>query len=463
MNTLQLLTERGLDPRLLAFFPLDGKPTYFGELMEFAGAAQANLVSLGLSAGDSVLVADSISAEFYACVMAILGLGATVILVEPFLPLHEIEEIITSLKPKVLIASLPGCAWGSRVSAIRKIPHWRSARKLCSARRSYPLSVSPVSPDFPGIITFSSGTTGKSKGVVRTHSGLSAQNHVIRNSANLDQFKAPDLAIFANLVLANLGMGRGTVFVPPRWKKKHLEKLKDLPKELQPETLSCGPAFFEKLLDQSQLPDFKSIHLGGALSDCRILEAGFKRFSRETRFLHVYGSSEAEPVSFIDARVAVEESRKRDWFQMLLLGDAVPEIETQFDSKGLWVTGAHVCRSYIGNEAENRISKRQDELGRTWHFMGDRIEKDHLGLWYKGRAFQRESDFLLEQKIYAFLNSSRSFLFRNQKDHLILSGEQLRPHAKSLINLFPEIHEIQEKKIIRDRRHRARIDRGASQ
>ena len=462
MNTLNLLLERDLPPNQLAFFPLDGSPVYFGDLQSKAIAARLKLTEFGVSQGDSVLLADSISADFYATVMAVLSLGATVILVEPFLPLLEIESIISKMNPKVMVTSIVGRAWGIRVKAIRNIPHWISAGSLCSGPKSGVLPVENVSTEFPGIITFTTGTTGTSKGVVRTHSGLTAQNHAIQKSAQMNQFKRPDLAIFANLVLANLGMGRGTLFVPPKWEKKHLLRLNSLPIELQPETLSCGPAFLDRFLKLDHLPPLKQVHVGGALTDCAVFENAFQRFPDETRFMHVYGSSEAEPVAFSNARKAVEESLNHGFLQTLYLGNQIPEVSIRNDESGFWVSGNHVCPYYIGNEEENIRSKVKDDQGVIWHLMGDRIEQDQQGLWFMGRSFQTKEDFLLEQKLYSVLKSTASFLERNQKNELVLIGESLRHQRSRIIKDFPEIKHVLERKIIRDRRHRARIDRGAS-
>ncbi len=429
-------------------------------MKELAGAAQIQFQKLGLKHGDSVLLADQISAPLYAAIMAVLGLGATVILVEPFLPVSEIDHIIQNLKPKVFVASTLGQLWGARVSSIRKIPNWIRAKALCSSNRTEKFRVESVSPDAAGIITFTSGTTGKSKGVVRTHAGLTAQNSAIRLAGNFEQYQKPDLAIFANLTLANLGMGRGTIFIPPKWRPRDIARLNSLPDKWKPETLSGGPAFLNHFLNQDVLPDLKSIHIGGALTDCSVFERGFKRFPN-SRFYHVYGSSEAEPVSFSDARLAVEASRAKGYIQTLLLGNPIPEIKTRFEPEGLWVTGPHSCRLYIGNEEENKKTKLKDPDGTIWHFMGDRIKKEENGLWFAGRAQQSESDFKLEQQIYSFLGHTSCFLFREQ-DKLVLSGENLKKRTAGLHQKFPEIEKIQQKKIIRDRRHRARIDRGAS-
>jgi acyl-CoA synthetase (AMP-forming)/AMP-acid ligase II len=97
MNALSLLSERDLPPDQLAFLSLGSDPVDFSGLMNRAKRVQKSLRDLGFVEGDSVLLADSISAEFYAVVMAAMGLGGSVILVEPFLPVAEVEQVISNL------------------------------------------------------------------------------------------------------------------------------------------------------------------------------------------------------------------------------------------------------------------------------------------------------------------------------------------------------------------------------
>ncbi len=465
MNALELLLERDIHPSQLAFFELGTRPVSYGELLDSARRAQKSLRGLGFSESSSILLADSISADFYAVVMAALGLGGKVILVEPFLPVREIEQVISVCRPSVFVASFLGRAWGARVSAIRDIPHWKSSKSLCNETGMVrDFCVSDLPPETPGIITFTTGTsTGRSKGVVRTHQGLTAQNRAIRTSAELELFRGPDLAIFANLTLANLGMGRGTVFIPPGWKAKHFKQLADLPKELKPETLSCGPTFLKILLSRNSVPEtLRSVHVGGALTECSLFESAFDALP-ESRFIHVYGSSEAEPVAFVDAKESVRKSKERGFVHALLAGNIVPGLMTRMDDRTLWVSGDHVCGEYLGNAEENLRSKEKDPNGRLWHAMGDRMVKNEDGLWYQGRSFQDPDDFLLEQKIYRVLGHTKAFVFRDKQNLPVLSGESLKTRSGELLRKFPQISRVQEKKIIRDRRHRARIDRGASQ
>jgi len=440
MNALELLKQKEPDPSSLAFHQPGEIIWNFGELFALTAAAQTGLRKYGVKTGDTVLFADQISVEMYASVLAMLGMGVTVMLVEPFLPVKEIEKIIQKTKPKLFIASTLGKFWGARVSAIRKINHWCTARSLCSFTEKEPFRVESLNPTHPGIMTFTSGTTGTSKAVIRTHQSLTEQNRVLYESIGFSHYPGTDLTIFANLVFANIATGRGSVFIGPKWKYNSLLKVQTLPQELQPETLSCGPGFIRHLLknEKLKLASLKSIHVGGAQTDCQIFQNAFQRWGN-ARFLHIYGSSEAEPVAVSDARQAVEKSLARGYFQTLSVGGPIPHIESRIEitgeQQGLWVKGPHV--------------------GPHWHFMGDRILEDSQGWWYQGRSQQDPDNFILEQSIYSSLQSSASFVHQGT----ILVGEKLKANEAKIKSTFPQIKKIVETKIIRDRRHHARIDR----
>lgn len=440
MNALELLRQKSIDPSKLAFHVPGGNLWTFGDLHSLSASAQTGLRSLGIKTGDTVLLADDISVELYAAAMAILGIGAALILVEPYLPVSEIDRIIHKNKPKLFLSSMLGKFWGARVPSIRSIPRWSSCKSLCSFHSSEAFKVESLDPDTPGILTFTSGTTGLSKSVIRTHSTLISQNKTIEDAARLKSFSGPDLAIFANLVFANLAMGRGSIFIDSKWKIKALQKIQSLSTELQPQTLSCGPGFLRYILKNPEIsiPSLKSIHVGGAQTDCSIFQNAFRKWS-QARFIHVYGSSEAEPVAISDARVAVKKSLDRGYFQTLFVGSPIPHLSTRFetskDHEGLWVKGSHV--------------------GKEWHFMGDRILSDEQGWWYQGRSQQPYEDFKTEQEIYSLIESSACFIH----DGSMLVGERIKAFENNIRSRFPKIKKIVELKMIRDRRHRARIDR----
>jgi acyl-CoA synthetase (AMP-forming)/AMP-acid ligase II len=317
--------------------------------------------------------------------------------------------------------------------------------------------------DHPVFIAFSSGTTGSPKGSIRTQKYLTDIQDVLMNSHPYD-YKSPDLVVFPNVVLLNLGNGRGAVCAPPSWKPNDLKKMLGASEYYKPETISAGPGFMKELLNLenfNQLKSLKEIIIGGALTDCKLFEEIFTKFP-ERKFLHIYGGSEAEPVSFGDATKLVKLSREKNYYQTLALGKPIEAIRTKIRDEVLWVSGKNVAPEYIGNPKENEGVKERDTEGTLWHCMGDRILEDQDGLWFMGKKNQSSNDFLLEQNLYQFLGHSAGFLQRDQNQNLHLIVEGNTKSEKEIKSLFPEISSIIKTKIKRDRRHRARIDRKAT-
>jgi hypothetical protein len=283
----------------------------------------------------------------------------------------------------------------------------------------------------------------------------------------LEAHSRPDLCIFANFALANLASGRGSIIVPSKWREADLKWITQLPFELQPESLTTGPAFLLKLMvaqKTAKLAGLRSVHVGGALTDCWIFEKAFEAHP-DAHFMHIYGSSEAEPVALADAREAVRESRARGYFQTLCLGQPIADIEAKFEADNLWVTGPHVCPLYLGGEEENRAHKRRDEQGRVWHSMGDRVRVKDGSWWYSGRSQQPIEHFEIEQKAYALLGSSKAFVLPEAEGlSLCIEPSVNMGHDEIIAKLrgIEAVRRFYEVDIKRDPRHRARIDRAAS-
>jgi len=424
--------------------------------------AQATFRKQGIKVNSQVLVAVPPSIELYAGLMALMGLGAKIIFIEPWLTLDRIDHVLKTTKPEFFFTSFLGKLWGLRSAEIRKIKTWITPSMFKNENQTTFIS-EKVPEDHQVFIAFSSGTTGSPKGAIRTQKYLNDIQDVLMNSHPYD-YKSPDLVVFPNVVLLNLGNGRGAVCAPLSWKTNDLKKMLGAAEFYKPETISAGPGFMQELLqiqNLNELRSLKEIIIGGALTDCHLFEDIFKKFP-ERKFLHIYGGSEAEPVSFGDATKLVKLSREKNYFQTLALGQPIQAIKTKIQDELLWVSGKNVAPEYIGNPKENEGVKERDANGILWHCMGDKITEDENGLWFMGKKNQSRSDFLMEQNLYQFLGHSAAFVYRDktQKLNLIVEGNSKK--ETEIKSLFPEISSITKRKIKRDRRHRARIDRKAT-
>lgn len=455
VNAIDQIWTHAKRRRTQTAFWLPGQgATSFGDLMSMARGIQGTLAKGGIKPGDAVLVQDSLGPRLYASLIALLGLGAACVFLEPWMPLARMQSAIEATKPKAFLTSWTGRLWAMRIGAIRSIPSWISIGTETHQQR---LHVEDMPENAPAIVNFTRGFSGTPKAVSQTHGTLIEQNQLLGKLFLSESHEGPDLCIFPQYALANLAWGRTSLLVPPHWRDSALSSLDSLPINLQPDTLTCGPGFLLRLMQAAHVHTLQSIHIGGALSDCWIFEQGFTCWPH-ARWLHLYGSREAEPVAVADARQSVAECRKRNYFQLLSLGAPVEGLEYILEEDRLWIRGPHVCDGTYGDTTIS-TSKRRDKQGQVWHEMGDRILSDEQGWWYAGRTTQEPEHFQLEQAVYEFLQNSSSFIHCSSSGDLFLVGEKLESNRNILRKKFPQLTDIVDCNIYRDTRHRAAIDR----
>jgi olefin beta-lactone synthetase len=436
---------------------VDGTLTSFGELATLVARAQRLCRRHGLRPGDAVLILDGLGPRLYAFVIAVMALGGTAVLIEPTMPVEAVARAVTAVRPHLFVGGWLARLWGVRVGAIRDIAHWvhPAALRLEFGGRPH---LEAVDEGTPGTITFTTGTTGLPKGVVRTHGSLVSQVRILNCAFESEHDENPDLCVFPAFALLNLASGRPSVLVPRPFDHRAFAAVDALPTGLRPRSAACGPAVLRHLLDQTHALDLASVHVGGAPMDWTLLRDTYERWPAAA-VRHVYGSTEAEPVALCDGHEALDRSRERGLWQVLYLGRPAPEVEIQNHADGLWVSGPHVAPSYLGVGPTTRTLRREDSAGRLWHGMGDRV-RDEDGLWYGGRTAQPAEDFALEQeRIYPYLRHGNCFVHRTADGTRFLVGEGVAAHAAALRARCPELAGVVEAPLKHDRRHRARIDR----
>jgi len=436
----------------------------FGELASLSGGAQKMMRRAGLRTGDTVVLFDRLAPRLYAFVIAAMSLGAAVVLIEPRLSPNAVNRAVECVKPRLFVAGLLGRLWGLRVPALRSVGRWLDAA-ACSLEPAEPLVVENVTPEHPGTVTFTSGTTGMPKAVVRTHGSLEAQVGVLRRAFSIHEVSTPDLCVFPAFVLFNLALGRPSLLLVDPFDAKAIRALDTLPPSLQPTSLACGPAVLRQILVGTRNVRLRAVHVGGAPCDAELLEHAMQRWP-EAHLLHVYGSTEAEPVATAEGVEAVHRTRERGLWQVLYLGRPVPDIACRIVETGIEVQGPHVAPRVVFLGEQGEAWDRHCLLGAPalprWHAMGDRVE-DRDGLWFRGRTSQPLEEFLLEQeRIYPLLRHSQCFVHRAHDGRLFLIGEGVARRERELKAHVPELSGVLERRLVRDRRHRARIDRRAS-
>jgi len=146
-------------PSALAVVAEDGDLTY-GALERASDAWACQLAAAGVTPGDLVPVLLPRSPRLVIAVLAVLKAGAAYALLDPGWPAGRLREVMADLAPPVVVGPADPRACGD-------VPVWVPPPDPVPARPGF----RPVSVDANAAATvfFTSGTTGRPKGVVTTH------------------------------------------------------------------------------------------------------------------------------------------------------------------------------------------------------------------------------------------------------------------------------------------------------
>ena len=238
----------------------NGPSLKYGDTEEESGRIQAALASLGVSKGDRVVVQVGKSIEAVLLYLACLRIGAIYIPLNTAYTPAEVSYFIDDAEPRVFICdpvvyeNLGGDFEG-------KIPHilTLSSNGRGSLIELYKYmdalgDIELCEPDDLAAILYTSGTTGRSKGAMLSHSNLASNAQVLHQYW---QFQQGDILLHALPIFHVHGLfvalhcallNGSTIFFLPHFDADTV--IQQLPKS----TVMMGvPTFYTRLLDR---PDF---------------------------------------------------------------------------------------------------------------------------------------------------------------------------------------------------------------
>lgn len=283
----------------------------------------ANLLKWNkIAAGDRILITITPSADLYAAIVAVLALGGTIVIPNAGQGLMMTDACIAAAKPNMWL-------WkeGSRYSYMKYImPSLNSIqRKLPVGDLSSPtelLEPSSVVPTPYALITFTTGTTGVPKLVVREHRFLLCQTKslslfyeiAVKREVKLEESDAVVCTNLAVFPLHFLTVGATTIF--SSIKDCAPAKLLQTLKTHKATAITGSPAFVDKMVAQAEKAKTLLPVLYTCAGGAPIYRSKVRATSAVTpgkKFCVLYGCTEAEPISFIFAeeKMALEASRPR--------------------------------------------------------------------------------------------------------------------------------------------------------
>jgi len=408
--------------------------TTFAMLERQVGQAAALLRQAGLCPGDRVLVLQPMSTELYVTLIALFRSGLVAVFIDPSAGMAQVERCCAVARPQAFIGSAKAHLLRLLVSSVRRIPRrfvigahvpgaipWSRAESLGPREE-----IVACPPDAPALLTFTSGSTGAPKAMLRSHRFLLAQFDALRQNlvADSDADSVTGLIALPVFVLADLASGATSLLPPGNLRKPGSIDPAPVVAQIlryRPERAGASPAFWERITDHCRrqgitLASLKTIYTGGAPVFPRLLD-DLHRCAPNAEIVAIYGSTEAEPIAHI-ARSALAPSdlaamqsgagllagAPASGLELRILPDRcgtsiAPLSRERFEADTLpvgqpgeiVVSGAHIGSGYVGGIGDEDTKIAVD--GVIWHRTGDAGYLDaHGRLWLLGRCTARIED-----------------------------------------------------------------------
>ena len=453
------------------------------------------LIQKGFEKGNKIVVFVPIGIEFYLILTAIFKMGLQAVFIDPYAGIEHINKCCEMISPDGIIGSGKTLLKGFFLKGIRKIGKKISYIKMME--HSEKLSIyeknknqkiiqnEKIDGSTPALISFTSGSTGFPKIIMRTHEFLLGQHNVLEKNLKFEKETAV-YSSFPIFLLSHMATGT-TTFIPDlNWRKPVESDFGNIVKQITENNIQniiLPPAIFENIVkfckdEKIMLENVQKVYTGGAPVFYSLMK-NIKEVFANAKIIALYGASEAEPISVLNFEDITEEDiENMKNGDGLLAGKIVNEIELKIEElektpkknkiseiKGeILVRGENVVDGYLN------IEKNSDE---NWHRTGDMgyiNKKGQLILLgrVKGRIQIEENIYypFTVETAFSFCKNLKKSVLTSKNNKLYLFAER-NPEFKGNLSEDSEIKELKEKfgifKIIEieipvDKRHNSKTD-----
>lgn len=410
------------DYRGITFEDFDQKTDYFAQ----------GLKNHGITKGSKVLVFLKPGEEFAVSVFGLFKVGATAVFIDPGMGRKNLLNAVEEVKPQALI----GVPLTHLLTKL-KSSHFQSLKiKITSGKRALlsdltyqtvlksgkstlvnqNFSLTEMTDDDIGAILFTSGGTGKPKGVIYTHSIFIAQTQMLQKMfmlTNSDR-DIPGFPLFSFFTMA-----MGMTSTPPDMNPSRPSKCRParIIQNIQDNqaTFAAGsPAIWERVANYAlkkniKLESLKYLVMFGAPVPLSLHEKLLKILPNGDTYTP-YGATESLPITLAQGSHILEETAQKTLEgQGTCIGKVIDNVEVQIIDKNaddhltdisqvsflkkneigeIIVKSSTTTQSYYQLPIETKNCKILDPKNpnQKWHRMGDLgyLDDNDL-LWFCGR------------------------------------------------------------------------------
>ena len=473
---------RSLYPDKTALFDLNtGKKVTFTQIDEKSNYVCDYLRKKNFKKGDKIVVFIPIEVEFYLILTAIFKMGIQAVFIDPYAGIEHINKCCEMISPDGIIGSRKTLLKGFFLKGIRKIGKKINYIKVMKYSEKFLIN-EKIEENTPALISFTSGSTGFPKIIMRTHKFLLGQHNVLEKNIKFEK-ETSVYSSFPIFLFSHIATGT-TTFIPDlNWKKPAESNFKNIVQQIMENNIQnviLPPAIFQNIVkfckdEKITLENVQKVYTGGAPVFYSLMEK-IKKVFTNAKITALYGASEAEPISVLNFEdITREDIENMKNGEGLLAGKIVNEIELKIEKldnvkdsselKGeILVKGENVVNGYLN------VEKNPDE---NWHRTGDMGYINRKGqLVLLGRVKGR---IQIEENIYypftietafSFCKNLKKSVLTSKNNKLYLFAER-NPEFKGDLSEDNEIKELKKKfgifKIIEteipmDKRHNSKTD-----
>jgi long-chain acyl-CoA synthetase len=338
----------------------------YGQLRDEVAKLRGGFAKLGVGHGDRVALLCSNGRYFVETYLAVLGLGAIVVPLNPQSPSPEIQhEVATSGVSTVLVEPVAAAAWnGIDRSDLPSVRHviatdvstLETELSFDDLMEAEPVDTIEVEPDDLALLVFTSGTAGAPRAAMLSHANLLA--NIDQGRSATARIKADDIVygvlpmfhIFGLNVVLGLSLANGaTVVLVQRFDPSTaLDTIRERGVTVVPGAPPMWLTFSH--FDEAPADSFATVRLA-LTGAAKMPEEATRRLQQRfgLQLAEGYGLTEASPVVTSSAGLPLKigsVGKVLDGITVKLVDEAGEDV-LQGDAGEIWVKGDNVFRGYL--------------------------------------------------------------------------------------------------------------------